>query len=450
MNSQADNSKRFFIKTLGCKVNQYESQAMREILLRAGFKECLARDIADIYILNTCTVTNRADKESRYWLGFFHKANPKAKIVVTGCYVERDSNDISFLPGIAHIIKNDEKNRIAEILTNTNPVAQYPMPTAQGPYNPLTITDFKNHTKAFVKIQDGCENCCSYCKVPLVRGPLRSRPVTDILKEVKILVEKGFKEIVLTGVCLGAWGKDPYTKAILDSWPGGKGLGLVDVLKAMVKIPGDFRMRLSSIEPRYVTEDLIDFISKNRRICRHLHIPFQSGDDEILKKMDRPYTAEGYRAIVDKARSRIEDVAITTDILIGFPGESDKNFKNTMDFIREILPARTHIFTFSQREGTKAHGMEGLINKAILKKRYYELEVAALSSSYIYRKRFMDKKLDILVETKRDRLTGLLTGYSDNYIKVLFDGPDSLMKEIVPVTIEDMTLSYTLGRYEPV
>ncbi|MBI4974618.1 MAG: radical SAM protein, partial [Candidatus Omnitrophica bacterium] len=226
MNSQADNSKRFFIKTLGCKVNQYESQAMREILLRAGFKECLARDIADIYILNTCTVTNRADKESRYWLGFFHKANPKAKIVVTGCYVERDSNDISFLPGIAHIIKNDEKNRIAEILTNANPVAQYPMPTAQGPYNPLTITDFKNHTKAFVKIQDGCENCCSYCKVPLVRGPLRSRPVTDILKEVKILVEKGFKEIVLTGVCLGAWGKDPYTKAILDSWPGGKGLGL--------------------------------------------------------------------------------------------------------------------------------------------------------------------------------------------------------------------------------
>ena len=448
MNSQTDKGKRFFIKTLGCKVNQYESQAMREIMLRAGFRECLAQDIADIYILNTCTVTNRADKESRYWLGFFHKANPKAKIVVTGCYVERDSSNISFLPGIAHIVKNEEKNRIADILNGAD--THYPLPNRWYPYIPLTITDFKGHTKAFVKIQDGCENCCSYCKVPLVRGPLTSRPVTDILKEVNVLVEKGFKEIVLTGVCLGAWGKDPYTKAIADSWPGSKGLGLVDVLKAALKMTGDFRIRLSSIEPRYVTEDLIDFISENRRICRHLHIPFQSGDDEILKRMDRPYTALGYRAVVDKVRSRIEGVAITTDILIGFPGESDEKFKNTIGFIRRILPARTHIFTFSQREGTKARGMEGLINKAILKKRYYELEVAALSSSYIYRSRFMDKKLDILVETKRDRHSGLLTGYSDNYIKVLFDGPDSIMKSIVPVTIQDITLSYTLGRYDAV
>lgn len=447
MNSQAD-PVRFFIKTLGCKVNQYESQAMREILLRAGFKECLARDIADIYILNTCTVTNRADKESRYWLGFFHKTNPKAKIVVTGCYVERDSSNISFLPGISHIIKNDEKNRIAEIFTNAK--AQGPRPKAQYPYTPLTITDFKDHTKAFVKIQDGCENGCSYCKVPLVRGPLRSRPITDILKEVSLLVEKGFKEIVLTGVCLGAWGEDPYTKAIVSSWPGAKDLGLVDVLKGMDKIAGDFRIRLSSIEPRYVTEELIEFISKNTRMCRHLHIPFQSGDDEILKKMNRPYTALGYRAIVEKVRSRIEEIAITTDILIGFPGESDKNFKNTLNFVRDLLPARTHIFTFSRRDGTPAHEMESLIKREILKKRYYELEVASLSSSYLYRKRFLDYSLDILVETKRDRRSGLLTGYSGNYIKVLFEGPDSLMKRIAPVKIEDLTLSYTLGKYDPV
>lgn len=443
MNSQVNDQKIFFIKTLGCKVNQYESQAIREILSGASFKECIAKDIADIYILNTCTVTDKADRESRYWIRLFHRTNPKARIVVTGCYVEKDSGDISFLPGVAHIVKNNEKGSIAEILNGTP--AKSKRLLLQASHDWLSITDFKNHTKAFVKIQDGCDNCCSYCKVHFVRGILRSRPISSILEEVKILVGKGFKEIVLTGVCLGAWGKDPYSKGIASDWPGKKDLGLVDVLRALDNVAGDFRIRMSSIEPRYVTDELIEYMSKNRKICRHLHIPLQSGDDEMLKKMNRSYTQKEYKDLIDKVRAKVKDIAITTDVLIGFPGESDANFKNTVRFIKEMLPARTHIFSFSPRKDTPAYEMKDVIKNAILKKRYYELEAACLSASYIYRSRFLGETLDVLVETKRDRNSGYLTGYSDNYIKIFFQGSDSLMKKIVPVKIEDLNLIYTYG-----
>lgn len=426
MNSQTENYKRFFIKTLGCKVNQYESQAMRETLIRSGFKECLAEDIADIFIVNTCTVTGRADKESRRMISLFHKINPNAKIVVTGCYVEHDSAEVSFFPGVSNIIKNTDKNRIAEILGNR----------AQEPRPHFTISDFKNHAKAFIKIQDGCENFCAYCKVPFVRGLPKSKPMIDILDELSTLIANGFKEVVLTGICLGAWGKDLSENA-----------SLLDILKELKRVPGDFRVRLSSIEPKYVTDDLIGFISENKWMCRHLHIPLQSGDDEILKRMNRPYTAKEYAAIISKARSAIKDVAITTDIMVGFPGESEVNFKNTAAALRDILPSRTHVFTFSRRKGTAAYEMEGGIEEQVLKRRYTQVRAIALSGSYLYRQKFLNKELNILVETRRDKLTGLLKGYSDNYINILFDGADELMKRIVPVEIDYINLSYTFGAY---
>lgn len=441
MNTQVNNHKRFFIHTLGCKVNQYESQAMRELLLNAGFKECLTKDIADIYILNTCSVTGRADRESRYWIGFFHKTNPQARIVVTGCYTERNADDISFLPGVSCILKNNDKGKIAAML---DPEVKERIPLT--PF--LKITDFKDHTKAFIKIQDGCENSCSYCKVPLVRGSIRSKPIKNILDEVNSLSEKGFKEIVLTGICLGAWGKDLFPEAISRAVVGLEGASLADVLKALETVKGDFRIRLSSIEPRYVTDGLIDYMSKNKRICKHMHIPFQSGDDEILKKMNRPYTVADYKSLVNRARDKVKDIAITTDILIGFPGESEANFRNTMHFIKEIIPSRTHIFTFSKREGTAAFNIGEAVDIKTVKRRYHELKAVTLSASYLYRSKFLNERLDVLVETKRDRQTGLLTGYSDSYIKVIFEGPDELMRKIVPVKISDLNLTFTIGNYD--
>jgi len=452
MNMQTENPKRFFIHTLGCKVNQYESQAMRELLTGAGFKECLSRDLADIYIINTCTVTSRADRESRYMIGLLHRTNPNARIVVTGCCAEDISADLSFLPGISHVIRNTEKSKIVQILNKTKCLVPGPklpepdMPGASPDSGLLSITDFRDRTKAFVKIQDGCENSCSYCKVPLVRAVLKSKPIGVVANEVKTLVEKGFREIVLTGICLGAWGRDMFSDAVVKSTGLGS-ISLVDVLRAVDKVPGDFRIQLSSIEPRYLTDDLIDYMAGNKKMCRHLHIPFQSGDDEVLKKMNRPYTAGAYRELVARIRSKIEDIAITTDMLIGFPGETDLNFQNTVNFIKDILPLKTHIFTFSKRKGTAAYGMGPETKYDVLKGRFHRLNTTAIGTAYIYRQRFLDRTLNVLVESKRDRRTGLLTGYSDNYIKVMFEGPDSLARQIVPVKIKDINLIYSFGAY---
>lgn len=451
MNTRTNANHRFFIKTLGCKVNQYESQAMRELLIRADFKECLSKEIADIYIINTCTVTRKADTESRYWAGIFHKTNPNAKIVITGCCAEKDADEFSFLPGISNIVKNEDKANIAEILSekpSSTPGVNlsYPYFYTPGvkdgerrePRRFLTITDFKDHTRAFVKIQDGCSNFCAYCKVPSVRGASISKPVKEAVEEVSVLVSKGFKEIVLTGICLGAWGGDLKEKS-----------NIVDILKALNNIPWDFRIRLSSIEPKYVTDELTDFIARNRRICRHLHIPIQSGDDEVLAKMNRPYTAQQLKDIIIKVRKKIEGIGIATDILVGFPGESDKNFQNTINLVKEIQPVRVHIFPFSKREGTSAATMAEEVPYGVIKIRFQQMKIAAITASYLYKEMFLGKCLDVLVESKRERHSGRLTGYSDNYIKVMFDGPDTFMKNIVPVKIEELNLTYTLGRMLP-
>lgn len=409
-------------------MNQYESQAMREILAKTGFVECFKEDQADIFLLNTCTVTHQADKEARHLIAHFHKINPKGRIVVTGCYAENDSDEIMALPGVSNVLGNREKNRIAEILTGRK---------AEGEVCRLKVTDFKDHVKAFVKIQDGCENFCSYCKVPLIRGTLDSKPIEDIKSEVAALVKNGFREIVLTGICLGAWGRDEK---------GRKGRSLVDVLEELEKLKGDFRVRISSIEPKYVDAKLVSFVAQSRKVCKHLHIPLQSGDSAILKKMNRPYTAGKYLSIIEKAKAGIKGLAITTDVLIGFPGETEKNFNNTLSLIEKIVPLRTHIFTYSPRKGTVAYDMNGCVDQGILKGRYLELKTLASDASYIYRNSFLGKKVKVLAETKRDRLTGMLTGYSDNYIKVLLAGPDSLMEKIVPVKIDFVNMMYTTGK----
>ncbi|MDO8524923.1 MAG: radical SAM protein, partial [Candidatus Omnitrophota bacterium] len=262
--------------------------------------------------------------------------------------------------------------------------------------------------------------------------------------EAGSLAANGFKELILVGICLGAWGRDIFPPEIAKD-VGSSGANLTDVLKALEMLDGDFRIRLSSIEPKYVTDELIEFMAGSKRLCRHLHIPLQSGDDEILKKMNRPYSTAEYRALIDKLRRAMPDIAITTDVMVGFPGERDVNFKNTLNFIKAIMPARTHIFRFSKRDGTPAYAMKPEIDKNVVRRRYYAIKIAAVMSSYIYREAFKDKVVDVLVETKRDKFTGLLTGYSANYIRVLFDGPDKLMGNIAPVRIEDINLTYTMG-----
>jgi threonylcarbamoyladenosine tRNA methylthiotransferase MtaB len=417
--------------TLGCKVNQYETQSIRESFIKAGYEEVKFNRHSDIYVINTCTVTARTDKESRRLIREVHRRNPLARIVVTGCYVELNEDEIKDIPGVRFIVKNRDKDKIIDIINSKE--IHYTQ-SSDNVYLSLAISDFKDRTKAFLKVQDGCNNFCSYCKIPFVRGRSRSRDIESAVAEFKCLITKGFKEIVLTGICIGAWGEDFSAKRCFS-----------ELLERLVSLGGDFRIRLSSIEPKYVNIRLALLIESSPKLCRQLHIPLQSGDDEILKKMNRPYTADKYIDIIEMIRSKIPEISITTDILVGFPGETDENFSNTCRLIEKIRPSRIHIFSYSPRERTAVLGLGGEISKDIVKKRMSEMKDLASSLSYKYRKDFLQRETKVLVEQERDRQTGFLKGYDDKYIKILLKGPDYYKSKIIPVRIEKIEMDSTFG-----
>ena len=286
------------------------------------------------------------------------------------------------------------------------------------------ISSFSGHSRAFIKVQDGCNNSCAYCKIPSVRGRSRSRSLAEITREAKALIQNGYKEIVLCGICLGCYGKDLKPKK-----------ALVDVISAIIKLKGNFRVRLSSIEARDITDRLIKLLASSDKICRHMHIPFQSGDDEILRLMQRKYTASFYKKIVDKLKEQIPDIAITTDILVGFPGEEDKHFLTTVELIEYVGPSRIHIFPFSLRKDTLAYDLPSRVSMNIIKERIEKLGIIARRSSYLYRKRFLNEKLYVLFEDKKDRKTGFAKGYTDNYIEVLCDNLNVTSSTLRPAEV---------------
>ena len=422
--------------TLGCKVNQYETEAIRENFVKAGYAEADFNTPCDVYVINTCTVTEKADKESRRLIRKAYNKNPGAKIVVTGCYVELDYDEISALPGASFIIRNKDKDRIVDIIDSKMIPAA--CPKAKG-YHGLAISDFKARSKAFLKIQDGCNNFCSYCKVPLVRGHSKSRTERAIIAECGRLLKNGFREIILTGICLGAWGEEFSPKKHLSH-----------LIKKLTAIKGDFRIRLSSIEPKYVDNRLLEVIKNSPKLCRHLHIPLQSGDDKILKMMNRPYTFREYVKIVQNARHKVPGIAITTDILIGFPSESGKNFRNTSKLVETIKPSRIHIFPYSRREETVAATLTGEVPKDLVAKRMKVMKTLAERYSYEYRKKFIGKRAKVLVESERDRQTRLLKGYDDRYINIIIKGVDPkdeerCISQIVTVRIQKVDKNQTLA-----
>lgn len=413
--------KRIKLFTLGCKVNQYETQAIREGFFKKGYKES-DNGKADIYIINTCTVTQTADRKSREYIYRSIRKNPKAKIVVTGCLVEKDKDKIENISGVDFIVPNVQKNRIAEIISD----ADDSFLSDNRRYDDLCISDFAKHSKAFIKIQDGCDNRCSYCKVSVVRGVSRSRRLENIIDEASCLIKNDYKELVLTGICLGSYGKDLKEK-----------IDLVDVIDQVESINGGFRIRLSSIEAKDVTDRLIKKMVQSPRLCRHLHVPFQSGDDEILRLMNRKYTKDYYVNLVKKIRRHIPMVGITTDIMVGFPGEAEKRFRNSVDFLEEVRPHRMHIFPYSPRKHTAAFSFKDRIAPHIVKERLNHLQGLAKKYSYEYRKSFLNEELEVLVENRPDKNLGLATGYSDNYIKMLIkDKKVSPMKLVKTKVIE--------------
>jgi threonylcarbamoyladenosine tRNA methylthiotransferase MtaB len=412
---------KFF--TLGCKVNQYETQVIREKFIHAGFQELEDSQTADIYIINTCTVTQTADQKSCHFIHYAHRENPSAKIIVTGCYAELDSNKIVNISGVTHIVKNKEKYKILELLNEPNE------------NNEIGITNFSGHTRAFLKIQDGCNNHCSYCKVPKVRGASRSRPLDDIVQEAEGLVSNGFKEIVLCGICLGSYGRD------LAGSPD-----LVDVIENLENIEGLLRIRLSSIEAGDISDRLIQKMAQSlpgrqagKKLCPHLHIPMQSGDDEILKKMNRKYTKNDYLGLINRIKRSIPDIAITTDVMVGFPGESGINFKNTVDLIQEIQPLKVHIFPYSKRKGTLAAiNFKEELDYKIIKERLNYLKNIAAECALTFKKQFLNKVMDVLIETRLKDKSEFWDGHTDNYIKVMVKSGISLKNQLIKVRLAEI------------
>ncbi len=398
---------KFF--TLGCKVNQYETQSIRERFLKKGYQEIHCADTADLYLINTCTVTAVAERKSKNIIRRCIKLNPRARVIVTGCLIEKDAGCLSGIKGIDFIIAKR--------------------------FFPEGINSFFGHTRAFLKIQDGCNNLCSYCKIPHLRGKSRSRALGEIIKEAKELAKSGFKEIVLTGICLGAYGKDLTPK-----------LNLVDILDEFEKIEEILRLRLSSIEAWDITDRLISKLKYSKKICPHLHIPIQSGDDKILKKMNRRINRDDYLEKVQRLRQARDDIAITTDVIVGFPGEEEENFQNTLDLIRRIEPLKIHIFPYSPRPGTVAFYLESNLKAPEVKMRISRLKLLAQESSFNYRSHFLNHSARLLIQGYSKIDSQRLEGFTDHYIKALIKADHQhLDNQLISVVLKEIRPEYMLA-----
>jgi len=410
---------KFF--TLGCKVNQYDTQVIREQFVNSGFKELNNGSPADICIINTCTVTHRADSDSLNIIRRVIRENPKAKVIVTGCLTELDAPRIKRIDGVSLIIKNKDKEKLLKRLSR---IFYLNGQNGQTGITNKGISCFWAHTRAFLKIQDGCNNFCSYCKVPLVRGFSRSRTIGEIILEAINLVKNGFREIVLCGICLGVYGRDLNPKQ-----------DIVDVIQELENISGLLRIRLSSIEAKDVSDRLIKKLASSQKLCRHLHIPLQSGDDNILKKMDRIYSSQAHLDLVQRIKKQIPEIAITTDVMVGFPTETDDNFQNTVSLIKKILPLKVHIFSYSPRKGTRAYReFQQELDPKIIKERFLYLQKISNASSLNYKKRFINQTLPVLMEEKTR--SGFWHGYTDNYLRVLFKSNLELKNKLILVKLK--------------
>lgn len=418
--------------TLGCKVNQYETQYVKEILETNGYVEASEGQHADLCVVNTCTVTAEGDAKSRQVVRQLHRRNPSAPIVVMGCYATRDPEMVASLPGIATVI-TDKDQLMADL----------------APYGvelkPDGISRFDDHSRAFIKVQDGCLLNCSYCIIPHVRPTMRSRSVEEIVDEASRLIETGFQEIVLTGIHLGHYGIDHSKGKAKSEWTR-----LWHLLRRLNELPGDFRLRLSSLEAAEARDDLIQAMKEMPRICPHLHLCLQSGSDRILKKMKRRYTGKGFLERCKRIREALDKPAFSTDVIIGFPGETDEDFEETCRVVREAGLMKVHIFPFSAREGTPAAELGDRIPKSLMTERRLRLQEIEREVSQRYLRSLVGMKLEVLVETESTSHPGMVKGTSCRYAQVTFRGHfPALEGKRLPVRIVAVEDGILKGEPEP-
>ncbi len=416
--------------TLGCKVNQYETQYVKETLQANGFHEAESNEPAGLCIVNTCTVTNEGDAKSRQVVRRLHKKNPDAHIVVMGCYATRDPSAVSKLPGVTKVITN--KNQIKEDLTDLG-VSIFP----QG------IQRFDGHSRAFVKVQDGCLLNCTYCIIPKVRPTLRSRPVEEIVDEVRGLVASGFQEIVLTGVHLGHYGIDLSKGKPKSQWQR-----LWHLLYKLADIPGKFRLRLSSMEAAEVRDDLIRAMSDlSGKVVPHLHLCLQSGSDRLLRAMKRRYTSAGFLARCERLIKSLDLPAFTTDVILGFPGETEEDFAATCNLVRRVGFSKIHIFPYSSRQGTEAASLKETVPGNVVMERRKRLEAIESELAHSYYQKLIGRRLDVLVENSLPGQPDRVMGTSCRYAPVILRGQLPVLQgKLIPALAERIEQGKVVGK----
>lgn len=437
-------TRKFMLTTLGCKVNQFETEAIGMALRQAGWEKTVKSGEADLCVINTCTVTGKASMQSRQAIRNIVRQCPQAHVIVTGCYAQTEADEILKIQGVDRIVSHREKHLIPRMIEDLEKPGKPSVPLVSPDCNnscserefmAIDVNVHGNRTRPFLKIQDGCNAFCTYCIVPHTRGRSRSMDADTVLHRLHELGQSGYREVVLTGIHIGAWG--------LDLSPSSS---FYDLLSRIEEEQPVSRIRISSIEPREITPPILTLFSESTMFCRHLHIPFQSGDSGILKAMNRPYDREYLRDLVLFAVDLMPDAAVGVDLLSGFPGETDAAFQNTFDLIESLPVMYLHVFPFSARKRTPAATFLDQVAPEVMKHRTEHLRELGFSKRKEFLKSLEGREAVILVENRRDRKTGYLKGLTSNYATVLVEGPDTLYNTLAPVVLTDAGDQVIQGR----
>jgi len=432
-----NSSSKVAFHTLGCKVNQYDTQSMLERFVERGYEVVDFNQKADVYVINTCTVTGLGDRKSRQMIRRAYRNNPDAVIAVVGCYAQRASEEVLSIPGVNLVLGTKDRDKIVDLVeqvraTGSSINAVSDIMTVRE-FEEMPITSYEGKTRAVLKIQEGCNQFCAYCIIPYARGPVRSRNPESVLSEVRRLTEAGFKEFVLTGIHVTSYGRDL------------EGTDLLSLIESVHSIDGVKRIRLGSLEPTFITREFAIRAKDLPKLCQHYHLSLQSGSDSTLRRMNRKYTTEQYKNAVDLLRSFMPYVAITTDIMVGFPGETDEEFNETMNFVKDIAFSRIHVFQYSPRKGTRAAGFPDQISADIKEQRSHALIKLGEQLERAYIESFIGKKEEVLFEEENKDNRNLCVGYTEHYIRVAAEADRDVLNEIKLVLLSKVEENHILG-----
>ncbi len=428
--------KKVAFYTLGCKVNQYETDALKGLFLGENYEIVDFEQPADVYVINTCTVTSLSDRKSRQMIRKAKKNNPNSIVAVVGCYAQTSPDEVADIPGVNLVLGTRDRNRILDYIRDIeknggklNAVSDI---MKSREYEELRGGSYESRTRAYIKIQEGCTQFCSYCIIPYARGPVRSRSPEDILSEVENLARAGFREVVLTGIHIASYGRDIG------------GISLMDIVRKVHEVDGIERLRLGSIEPTTITRDFVETAISLPKLCPHFHISLQSGCTRTLKRMNRKYTADEYRESLAYLRKFMPEVAVTTDVMVGFPGETEEDFEESFRFVEEMNFAKVHVFKYSRRKGTPAASFPDQVDPAVKEKRSKRMIELSLRKTVEYNQKFIGRVMPVLVEQETgDGKT--VEGLTPNYIRVVLEGDINLKGSIKNVILKNIAGDHVTG-----